>query len=140
MYGGISTGLLNMTVDVYRQQNIQDENTGAVVRDWVFYKRIPCHIDIMNTEGTSVADNNKQFGFEYTEVFRIKMKSTEKLSKRYRLKNIKNRSGQLLFVEQDQIGEPPTVFDIESYHPRLDPFGNLLYYESNLRRSQVQDG
>jgi hypothetical protein len=138
MYGGIKYGLLNMTADIYKQQNVQDPESGAIKREWVYWKRIPIHIDIISTEGTSISDNYKSFTEQYNEVEKIKMKSVELLSKRYRVTNIVNKSGEKLFVENDQIDSPSTIFDIESHHPRLDPLGNVLFYESNLRRSQVQ--
>lgn len=138
MYGGIKVGLLNMQADIYRQQNVQDGSTGAIKREWVYWKRIPVHIDILTTTGTSVNDNYKDFKVEYKEIEKIKMKSIDLLSKRYRVTNIINRSGEKLFVENDQIDSPSTIFEIESHHPRLDPFGNVLFYESNLSRTQVQ--
>lgn len=137
-YGGGSLALLNMTCDVYVQQQTQDITHGTINREWVFSEKIPCHIDIISTTGASISDNNKQFGFIYVEEEKIKMKTKALLSKRFRITNIKNRSGEYIFVEQDKIDAPPTVFEIESHHPRLDPLGNILYYESNLRRVQVQ--
>lgn len=139
-YGGASIALLNMTADVYTQQQTQDSTHGTINREWLFNKKIICHIDILTTQGASIADNNKQFGFVYVEEEKIKMKTKDLLSKRFRITNIKNRAGELLFLEQDKIDSPPTVFEIESHHPRLDPLGNILYYESNLRRVGVQGG
>lgn len=138
MYGGASFALLNMTADVYIQQQTQDLTHGTINREWVFSKKIICHIDIISTSGASVSDNNKNFGIVYSEEEKIKMKTKDLLSKRFRITNIKNRAGELLFIEQDKIDAPPTIFEIESHHPRLDPLGNILYYESNLRRVGVQ--
>lgn len=139
-YGGASLALLNMTCDVYVQTQTQDVAHGTIVRDWTFSEKIPCHIDIISTSGASISDNNKTFGFVYVEEEKIKMKTKVILSKRFRITNIKNRSNEVIFLEQDKDGTPPTIFEIESHHPRLDPLGNILYYESNLRRVGVQDG
>ena len=138
MYGGIGQGLLNMHCDVYVQQKSQDSNSGTINREWVFNQTIECHIDILNSSGASVSDNNKNFGTVYSEEEKIKLKTKTPLSKRFRITNIKNRAGEVLFIETDKIDNPPTIFEIESYHPRLDPFGNILFYESNLRRVGVQ--
>jgi len=137
-YGSVSTALLNMSVEVFEQKNDQDPLTGEIKRKWVFKDRVACHLDISVEQGTSIAANYKKFDKEYTEEFKVKIKTIKPLSKRYRVSNFTNRAGERLFIEQDQIDEPPTIFEIESYHPRLDPLGNLLYYESNLRRVQVQ--
>jgi hypothetical protein len=139
-YGGAGMALLNMTADVYTQQQTQDAAHGTISRDWTFNKKVICHIDIITTSGTSISDNNKQFGFIYLEEEKIKMKTVELLSKRFRITNIKNRAGEIIFVEQDKIDSPPTIFEIESHHPRLDPLGNILFYESNLRRVGIQNG
>lgn len=128
-----------MTADVYVQKNEQDPTTGAVTRRWVYSKRITCHIDIISSTGASTPDNDKSFGKKYNEVEQVRMKSKDQLSKRFRITNIKNRAGEILFIEQDKIDSPPTIFEIKSYHPRLDPLGNILYYETNLMRTQVQD-
>ena len=138
VYGNVSIALLNMTADVYIQQNSQDPVTGQIKREWVFSKKIPCHIDIISSEGASTPDNNKKFGEVYVQEERFRLKTKERLSKRTRLTNLKNRSGEVVFLENDQIDTPPTIFEIDSHHPRLDPLGNVLYYESNLRRAGVQ--
>lgn len=129
-----------MTADVYVQKNEQDPATGAVIRKWVYSKKITCHIDIISSPGARTPDNEKIFGDKYQEIEQVRMKTKDKLSKRFRITNIKNRSGELLFIEQDKVDSPPTIFEVKSYHPRLDPFGNILYYETNLDRTQVQDG
>lgn len=138
MYGGVSNALLNMTADVYLQQNVQDESTGEIKREWVFDKKIICHIDIISSEGASTPDNNKIFGEKYQQEEKMRMKTKEGLSKRTRITNIRNREGQVIFIERDQIDTPPTIYEIESHHPRLDPLGYVLYFETNLRRVSVQ--
>jgi hypothetical protein len=137
-YGSVSSALLNMTAEVFEQRNEQDPDTGEITRRWVFKERIACHIDIAVERGSAITANYKKFDNEYTEEFKIAIKTLGPLSKRYRISNFTNRAGEKLFVEWDQINQPSTIFEIESHHPRLDPLGNLLYFESNIRRLQVQ--
>lgn len=127
-----------MTADIYVQKNYQDPVTGVIKREWVFEKKIQCHIDILSSTGASIQDNNKEFGEKYVQEEKMRMKTKDRLSKRMRLQNFRNREGAELFVEYDQIDTPPTIFEIESHHPRLDPLGNVLYFETNLRRLGVQ--
>ena len=138
MYGSISVGLMNMTADVYSQENEQDEKTGAIVRRWVFKQNIECFVDIFSHSGSTSLENSKDFSDIYKEEAKYMLRTRIPLSKRFRLSNIKNRAGELLFMEQDQIDSPPTIFEIYSYHPRLDPFGHVMYYEANIRRVSVQ--
>lgn len=138
VYGGVALGLLNMSADLYYQQNEQDQATGAIKRTWSYDKSIICHIDIISSQGASTPDNDKSFGQQYVQEEKVRMKTKERLTKRMRITNIRNRSGQLLFQEFDQIDSPATIFEVESHHPRFDPFGNVLYFETNLRRVSVQ--
>lgn len=138
MYGPTSQGLLNMTCMVYTQENVQDQDTGAISKKWVPMKKILCHLDVISHAGADTGDNNKNFGRVYTEEARYLLKTKEPLSKRMRISAIKNRSEKSIFLEIDKIDAPDTIFEIESHHPRLDPLGNILYYESNLRRVGVQ--
>lgn len=138
MYGSISVGLMNMTADVYSQENEQDEKSGSIVRRWAFKQNIECFVDIFSHSGSNSPENTKQFGAVYSEEEKIMLRTRIPLSKRFRVSNIRNRAGELLFLEQDKIDSPPTIFEIYSYHPRLDPFGQILYYEANIRRVNVQ--
>lgn len=138
MYAPISQALLNMTCMIYTQENVQDQNTGAISKQWVATKKVLCHLDVISHKGADTADNNKSFGTIYAEEARYLLKTKEPLSKRMRISAIKNRSDQSIFLEVDKINTPDTIFEIEAHHPRLDPLGNILYYESNLRRVGVQ--
>lgn len=138
MYEPTSLALLNMTCIVYTQENAQDPNTGAITKKWVPNKKIICHLDVISHRGADTGDNNKRFDMIYTEEARYLLKTKERLSKRMRVANIRNRSDEEIFIEIDKIDTPATIFEIEAHHPRLDPLGNLLYFESNLRRVGVQ--
>lgn len=138
MYAPVSQGLLNMTCMIYTQENSQDPTTGAITKKWVPYKKILCHLDVISHQGSGTRDNNKEFDLPYVEEARYLLKTKERLSKRMRIANIKNRSDEEIFVEVDKIDTPSTIFEIEAHHPRLDPFGNVLYFESNIRRVGVQ--
>jgi len=39
----IIDSVLSMNLDVYRQSEIQDADTGAIVKEFNYYKTIPCH-------------------------------------------------------------------------------------------------
>lgn len=134
---GIAGSLLDMTLDVYVQEVIQDDNTGAIERSWVFVKTIPCHVDVSKRERVVNPENGKFFSFEYAESDMHKLKTSEKLSKRMRVSNIKNKYGEVIFSE-DFLDPTPTIFEIDSSFPRLDPLGALMYYESGIRRVGVQ--
>lgn len=131
--------IMNMSADVYTQQNTQDENTGAIVRGWVYSHTIRCKVEPM----TSTKGDNKVFSpytsdTGYKEGLQLKVKSTQLLSKRWRLENIKTSDNKQVFVEIDKYDQPDSIFEVYSSHAVLDPFGKLAYYEAVVQRTPVQ--
>jgi hypothetical protein len=137
--------IMNMTAQVYGQQNVQDTDTGAISRQWVFKKTIPCKIEPIQARGTNTRNDNKSFSTsnnavaEFDEGLQLKMKTLELLSKRSRIVEIRSSDGNKVFIEIDKIDQPDTIFEISSSHAILDPFGKISYYESTIHRVKVQD-
>lgn len=138
MYGCIQSSLFNMTADIYSQISEQDENTNAINRRWVISKNISCSVIPINESGGSATSDNKTFAKDYIEELEIKMHSLERLSKRWRVSNIKNNQGYHPYVEIDRVSQPDTIFEVYASHPVLDMFGNVQYFENHLKRTQVQ--
>ena len=139
----IMGSIMNMKADVYKQQNRQDPNTKAIIREWVYDKTIQCRIEPVKVKGASTRTDNKNFGTgvqgDYNEKVQIKMKCLELMSKRWRIENIRSSDGRAVFVEIDKIDGPDTKFGITASHAILDPFARIAYYEAVLLRVQVQD-
>jgi len=136
---------MNTTAHIYGQQNVQDENTGAISRQWVYKKTIKCKIEPVKITSTSSRGDNKNFNTAqnsqagYTEGLQLKIKSPELISKRSRLSNIRSSDGKQVFVEIDKIDQPDTIFEVTASHAVLDPFGKVSYYEVVVQRVSVQD-
>lgn len=132
---------MNMSCDIYVQKNIQSDS-GVVTRQWLYDQTIICKaMPVANRSGSSKVDD-KQYGTGttgYVEDIHVKLQSPIRLSKRWRISNIKSSSGESIFLEPDRIELQDTIFDIVSNHPVLDPFGKIAYYAINLRRAQVQN-
>lgn len=137
--------IMNMTAQIYGQQNVQDTDTGAISRQWVYKKTIQCKIEPIQARGTNTKGDNKTFDTGdgavagYDEGLQLKMKTLELLSKRSRIIAIKSSDGQQVFIEIDKIDQPDTIFEVTSSHAVLDPFGKISYYESTIHRVKVQD-
>lgn len=138
MYGCIQGSFLTMNASLYHQLNEQDEVTNEIIRKWSFLKNIQCSVSTIKETGASVSTDTKIFDKEYLEELETKMFTFEKLSKRWRVAEIKNSSGISIYTEIDRISEPSTVFEVYSSHPVLDMFGNIQYYENHLKRVTVQ--
>jgi len=130
-----------MTSDIYVQQNAQS-SSGAVTRKWLYNQTVSCKImPVQNKSGRSITDDkNYTSGIDgYNEDVHLKMQSPIRLSKRWRVSNIVASNGERVYIEMDKYGQDDTYFEVMSSHPVLDPFGNISYYEVNLRRVQVQE-
>lgn len=138
MYGCIQGSLYSMTAEILHQITEQEGSTNAIVRRWAMLKVIPCTIMHINETGSSSSSDNKSFSKEYVEELEIRMYSSERLSKRWRVSSIRNSKSQNVYVEVDRVSSPDTIFEVYASHPVLDIFGNTQYYESNLRRVTVQ--
>ena len=135
--------VFNMKADIYKQQNSQDSNTGAILRAWEYDHTVECKIEPIKVGGSSTRTDNKVFttGAEgtYSEKFQVRIKCNELLSKRSRITAVRSSDNKQVFVEVDRYGTPDTIFEVTSSHAVLDPFGRVSYYEAVLLRVQVQD-
>jgi hypothetical protein len=135
--------VLNMSADIYTQQNVQDPDTGAIKRSWVYSKTIQCKISPVKMKGASTKSDNKSFGntsdLNYDEKVQLKMYCFELISKRWRIENIRTSNNAPIFIEIDKINNPDTKFEVTASHAILDPFGKIAYYEAVLLRTELQD-
>lgn len=127
-----------MKAEVLHQTTSQDVSTNAINRNWVILKIIPCQVIPIKETGSTSTSDNKTFSKEYSEELQTKIYTLDPLSKRWRVSNIKNNSDVSIYQEIDRVSSPPTIFEVYGSHPVLDIFGNVQYYESHLRRVQVQ--
>jgi hypothetical protein len=131
--------ILVMQLDIYRQSDVQDENTGAIKREWNFFKTIPCHAkgSISNSATTRSADK-QAFSNKYAYEQHIQVRTAERLTNREKVTNIRDARNNYIWTEIDFPAETPTVFEVIGTTPILDPFGNVLGYNSALKRSENQ--
>lgn len=127
-----------MTAELYHQIVDQDEKTNAITRRWVVLKNISCSIRPIRESGGSATSDNKSFGKDYIEELELKMYTSEQLSKRWRVSEIRNQKRQEAYKEIDRISQPSTIFEVFASHPIFDMFGNVQYYENHLKRVMVQ--
>lgn len=139
MYGPLILSVLTMNVDLFVQEVSQSAETGAIKREWAYNKTIPCRVDTIAERGASVEGNFKNVGELYKEELKLKIKTIDRLSKRYRLQNFVNRDGDPLYIEFDKIDAPSTIFEVISTGPIMDPLGRIAFFESTVRRMGVQD-
>jgi len=101
--------VLSMHLDVYKQTEVQDPDTGAIVREWSYYKTVSCHA-----------------------------KGVIRLTPREKVTNIRDNEGNVIWHEINFPSETPTVFEVMGTTPVTDPFGRVIAYNSSMKRSENQ--
>jgi hypothetical protein len=143
MNNSMIQSIMNMTADIYKQQNKQSSSSGTVRREWVYDKTIQCKIEPLKSSGGGNRYDNKRFDIgkhnEYDEKLQLKMKVLLPMSKRWRIHSIRTNDGKQVYTEIDKIDNPDTIFEITASHAVLDPFGKISYYEVTLQRVHVQN-
>lgn len=129
----------NMTADVHNLAVTQNPKSKAISKVWTKDHSITCYAFGVLTDAVSDDASGKTFRFRYEENQYIKMHTGERLSKRQRITNIRDASGNLIWVEDDLPGSPATVFEVQGTTVRHDPFQNFVDYEVLLKRVEVQN-
>lgn len=131
--------ILSMKLDIYRQYQSQDSATGAIKREWKYFKTLPCHAKGIVSNSVSSRSGDKQvFSNVYINDQILQVRTIERLSIRDKVTNIVDSIGNSIWTELNYPTETPTVFEVVGTTPLTDPFGNILGYNSSLKRSENQ--
>jgi hypothetical protein len=131
--------ILSMNLDVYKQFEIQDPDTGAIVREWNYYKTIPCHAKgVISNSATTRSSDKQVFSNKYMNDQVIQVRTSERLTSREKVTNIKDAKGNAIWQEINYPNETPTVFEVVGTTPITDPFGTVIGYNSSMKRSENQ--
>ena len=143
MNNSVIQSIMNMSADIYKQQNKQSSSSGTVRREWVYDRTVRCKIEPLKSSGGGNRYDNKRFDIgkhnEYDEKLQLKMKVIVPMSKRWRIHSIRSNDGKQIFFEIDRYDTPDTIFEVTASHAVLDPFGRISYYEVTLQRVHVQN-
>jgi hypothetical protein len=135
----IVESILSMKLDIYRQFEIQDPNTGAIIREWMYYKTISGYAKgIITNSATSRSGDQQIFNNRYINDQIIQVRTKDKVTIREKITNIRDEKGNVIWSEIDFPKESPTVFEVMGTTPITDPFGNVIAYNSTMKRSENQ--
>lgn len=134
--------------------NQQDLDSGEIIRIWTpkdksddpdtpvneGLERISCEARGIVDGGIRVAGTTERFSRDYNNIDFVKMTfpASEKISKRDRITNIRDSSGNIIWKEEEIPSAPPTVFNVNGVTPILDPFGNHIESFALLERAEKQ--
>ena len=131
--------VFSMKMDIYRQLDTQDPDTGAIKKEWTYYKTVPCHAKgVISNSATARNGDRQVFDNRYRNDQVIEVRTTDRLTSREKATNIRNSEGTIIWAEIDFPTETPTVFEVVGTTPLTDPFGKILAYNSTMKRSENQ--
>jgi len=131
--------VLPMKLDVYRQLDTQDSDTGAIKKEWMFYKTVDCHAKgVISNSATTRSSDKQIFNNKYVNDQIIQIRTEDRLTPREKVTNIRDMSNNYIWVELDFPTETPTVFEVMGTTPITDPFGRVIGYNSSMKRSENQ--
>lgn len=132
--------VLSMQLDVYRQFEIQDPDTGAIKREWNFHRTVDCHAKgVISNSATTRSSDKQVFSNKYTNDQIIQIRTAEKLTMREKVTNIRDKHGNVIWAEINYPTETPTVFEVIGSTPVTDGFGTVIAYNSVIKRSENQN-
>lgn len=131
--------ILVMKLDIYRQLDRQDVDTGEIKKEWQFYKTIDCHAKgSISNSATTRSTDKQSFSNRYTNEQTIQVRTSERLTAREKVTNIRDSYGNYIWVELNYPTETPTVFEVIGTTPITDPFGKVIGYNTSMKRSENQ--
>jgi hypothetical protein len=128
-----------MKMDVYKQFDSQNSETGALVKEWNYHKTIPCHAKgVISNSATARSGDRQSFSNKYDNEQVIQIKTIEKITLREKITNITDKNNNVIWEELNFPTNTPTVFEVVGTTPVTDPFGSVIAYNSVLKRSENQ--
>ena len=134
----IVDGLMSMQMDVYRQQEEQDPDTGVIKRQFMYYKTVPCYARGIISQSTTRNLDRQTFGNKYTNDQYIEVRTSQRLTSREKVSNIRDLEGNIIWYELNYPNDSATVFEVIGTTPITDPFGGVVGYNTSLKRSENQ--
>lgn len=135
----IVDSVMSMKLDLYRQHDTQNPDTGAILKEWNYVSTISCHAKgFISNSSTSRNGDRQSFDNRYKNEQLIEIRTNEKITIREKITNIRNSEGIVIWEELDYPTNTPTVFEVVGCTPVTDPFGNIMAYNSTVRRSENQ--
>jgi hypothetical protein len=135
----IINAVLSMKMDIYRQLDAQDADTGALRKEWMYYKTLDCHVKgVISNSATTRSSDKQVFDNRYKNDQVVQVRTAERLTAREKVTNIRNSEGVYIWTEINFPTETPTVFEVIGTTPITDPFGRIVGYNTSMKRSENQ--
>jgi len=113
--------VLSMKMDVYKQLDTQDADTGAIKKEWSYYKTVDCSVKGVISNSSSTRTNSIQsIGTKYQNEEILQVRTSGRLTFREKITNIRDSKNNPIWVELNYPTETPTVFEVIGSTPVTD--------------------
>jgi hypothetical protein len=131
--------IMPMLMDVYKQFDLQDPNTGAIKKEWHFDRTVACGAKGVISNSSASRSGDKQImSNRYANDQVIQVRTSEKITLREKITNIRDTEGNVIWEELNFPTNTPTVFEVIGTTPMTDPLGGVVGYNSTVKRSENQ--
>ena len=131
--------VMPMFMDVYRQFDLQDPNTGAIKKEWQFDRTVPCSAKGIISNSSSSRNGDRQIiSNKYSNDQILQVRTAEKITLREKITNIRDQEGTVIWEELNFPTNTPTVYELMGITPMTDPLGGIIGYNSTVKRSENQ--
>jgi len=130
--------ILTMKADIYSQEDTQDEDTGALKKNWIFTDTVDCFAKGSVSSAGSRGQDKQQYTTKYKDTESIQIRVDKYINQRQKITNIRNKNGEVIWYELNYPTNTPTVFEIVGNTPITDPFGEILGWNLLAQRSENQ--
>lgn len=163
----LTSARFNMKADVLRQSDTstqdtgtgewtttQDPDSGEILREWQAgstdqgtpgdtsddLETFSCIARGIIDGGIRVSGTTERFGTMYDAVdyVQITFPASVRISRRDKITNIRDKSGNVIWAEEERADGAPTVFSVRGVTPILDPFGRHVENSALLERAETQ--
>jgi hypothetical protein len=132
--------VMPMFVDVYRQFDSQDPDTGSIKKEWQFDRTVQCSAKgIISNSSSSRTGDKQMMSNKYSNDQILQIRTTEKITLREKITNIRDLEGIVVWEELNFPTNTPTVYELMGTTPMTDPFGAVIGYNSTVKRSENQE-
>lgn len=131
--------VMPMFLDVYKQFDLQDPDTGSIKKEWHFDRTVPCSAKgIISNSSTGRVGDKQVMSNKYSNDQVLQIRTSDKITLREKITNIRDGEGNVIWEELNFPTNTPTVFELMGTTPVTDPFGGVLGYNSTVKRSENQ--
>ncbi|NDB58508.1 hypothetical protein EB001_08690, partial [bacterium] len=89
--------MLSMQLDLYRQYEQQDRDTGAIKREWQYQRTLNCYAKgIISNSSTSRSSDKQILSNKYSNEQIIQVRTSEKITMRDKVTNIRDINGNVV--------------------------------------------